>query len=159
MPAIVAVSIRIVRAHSLSSGLTIPNASAVRDVFTSFILSCLCDGSRFNHMNRLREDSTLCELFGLKKIVGDDAVRRLFRQIGTRGDWIALASRLLWQAAPDEKPERSSRSPKRRGLAGLSQFWHPADRGAEATIEWMEQSTQSRGGTTSHGLYWRRGRW
>ena len=58
---------------------TSPNASAVRDVLTSFILSCLCDGSRFNHINRLREDPTLCELFGLKKIVGDDAVRRLFR--------------------------------------------------------------------------------
>jgi hypothetical protein len=80
---------------------TSPNASAVRDVLTSFILSCLCDGSRFNHINRLREDPTLCELFGLKKIVGDDAVRRLFRQIGTGGDWIASASRLLWQAAPE----------------------------------------------------------
>ena len=80
---------------------TSPNASAVRDVLTSFILSCLCDGSRFNHINRLREDPTLCELFGLKKIVGDDAVRRLFRQIGTAGDWIASASRLLWQAAPE----------------------------------------------------------
>ena len=30
---------------------TSPNASAVRDVLTSFILSCLCDGSRFNHIN------------------------------------------------------------------------------------------------------------
>jgi hypothetical protein len=33
---------------------TSPNASAVRDVLTSFILSCLCDGIRFNHINRLR---------------------------------------------------------------------------------------------------------
>ena len=38
---------------------TSPNASAVRDVLTSFILSCLCDGSRFNHINRLREDLDL----------------------------------------------------------------------------------------------------
>ena len=30
------------------------------------------------------EDPTLCELFGLKKIVGDDTVRRLFRKIGSQ---------------------------------------------------------------------------
>jgi hypothetical protein len=72
-------------------------------VLTSFILACLCDGSRFAHINRLREDPTLCELFGLKKIVGDDTVRRMFAQIasGECGDWIANSSSLLWRAAPE----------------------------------------------------------
>ena len=80
-----------------------PNASRIYDVLVSFILTCLCDGSRFNHINGLREDSTLCELFGLKKIVGDDTVRRLFRQIPSDecGNWIAKASSLLWRAAPE----------------------------------------------------------
>ena len=80
-----------------------PNASRIHDVLLSFILACLCDGSRFNHINRLREDPTLCELFGLKKIVSDDTVRRLFGQISPEqsGDWIAKASSLLWRAAPE----------------------------------------------------------
>jgi hypothetical protein len=75
---------------------TSPNASAVRDVLTSFILSCLSDGSRFNHINRLREDPTLCELFGLKKIVGDDAVspfsaNRYRRRLDRISESLALA--------------------------------------------------------------------
>jgi hypothetical protein len=82
---------------------TSPNASAVREVLTSFILACLCDARRFNDINRLREDPTLCELFGLKKIVGDDTVRRLFRQVSSKesGNWIARSSSLLWRAAPE----------------------------------------------------------
>lgn len=75
----------------------------MRDVLTSFILACLCDARRFNDINRLREDPTLCELFGLQKIVGDDTVRRLFRQVSSKesGNWIARSSSLLWRAAPE----------------------------------------------------------
>ena len=74
-----------------------PNASRIHDVLVSFILACLCDGSRFNRINRLREDPTLCELFGLKKSVSDDTVRRLFGQISSEqsGGWIAQAARTV----------------------------------------------------------------
>ena len=60
-----------------------PNASRIHDMLVSFILAYLCNSSRFSHINRLREDPMLCELFGLKKIVSDETVRRLFRQISS----------------------------------------------------------------------------
>lgn len=57
---------------------TSPNAAPIYDVLQSFILTALCDGKRFKHVARLREDPTLCELFGLKSVVSDDTIRRFF---------------------------------------------------------------------------------
>src|ERR1700742_3942383 len=42
-----------------------PNAAKVYDVLQSFILTVLVDGRRFSHVGRLREDPTICELFGM----------------------------------------------------------------------------------------------
>ena len=53
---------------------TSPNASKVYDILVSFILTSLCDGDRFNHVNRLRYDPTIPELFGVNKVVGDDTI-------------------------------------------------------------------------------------
>jgi len=44
-----------------------PNAAKVYDVLQSFILTTLVDGRRFSHVGRLREDPTICELFGMDK--------------------------------------------------------------------------------------------
>ncbi|HEY9171711.1 MAG TPA: hypothetical protein VI136_05445, partial [Verrucomicrobiae bacterium] len=55
---------------------TSPNAAPVYDVLTSFGLTVLCDGRRFAHVQRLREDPTLNEIFGLEGVVGDDTLRR-----------------------------------------------------------------------------------
>ena len=52
---------------------TSPNAAPVYDVLCSFALTALCDGTRFNHVQRLREDPTVCEICGLKAVVGDAA--------------------------------------------------------------------------------------
>lgn len=80
-----------------------PNASSARDVIYSFLLTTFIDGSRFAHVNRLREDPLLKELFRLKRLVGDDTIRRFFKEIDVAkaGDWIAKATRPLWSCLPE----------------------------------------------------------
>jgi hypothetical protein len=58
---------------------TSPNAAPVCDVLQSFMLTALTDGRRFSHVERLREDPTIPELFGMESVVSDDTVRE--------GDW------------------------------------------------------------------------
>jgi len=55
---------------------TSPKAAPVYDVLTSFGLTFLRDGRRFVHVQRLREDLTLNELFGLERVVSDDTLGR-----------------------------------------------------------------------------------
>jgi hypothetical protein len=70
---------------------TSPNAAPVYDVLTSFGLTVLCDGKRFAHVQRLREDPTLNELFGLKGVVGDDTLRRFAASVpeAAGAAWVA----------------------------------------------------------------------
>ena len=74
---------------------TSPNAAPVYDVLTSFGLTVLCDGRRFVQVQRLREDPTLNELFGLERVVSDDTLRRFAASVpeprGRRG----------WRARPN----------------------------------------------------------
>src|SRR5262245_8542796 len=81
---------------------TSPNAAPVYDVLTSFTLTVLCDGRRFAHVQRLREDPTLNELFGLESVVSDDTLRRFVASVpeaaGTA--WVAAAAQRLWGALP-----------------------------------------------------------
>jgi len=46
---------------------TSPNAAPVYDVIQSFVLTALTDGRRFSHVERLREDPTIPELFGWRR--------------------------------------------------------------------------------------------
>ena len=80
-----------------------PNAAPVYDVLQSYALTVLCDGDRFAHVQRLRCDPTLADLFGVGSIVSDDTIRRLFTQIDeTDGAaWVAAASVQLWGELPD----------------------------------------------------------
>ena len=82
---------------------TSPNASKVRDVVTSFLLTALCEGKRFSHVHRFREDPIIAQLFGLEKVVSDDTIRRFLRSLhedqGER--WIGDVLRPLWGAVPD----------------------------------------------------------
>jgi hypothetical protein len=82
---------------------TSPNAAPVYDVLCSFALTALCDGTRFNHVQRLREDPTVCEICGLKAVVGDDAIRRLFYRVDEAAGraWVAAAARPIWSALPE----------------------------------------------------------
>jgi len=90
-------------AESFPVERTSPNASRPYDVLVSFALATWCDGSRFAHINRLREDPVLAELFGVQRVVSDDTVRRLFRSLdtGQSGEWIAEATQGLWRALPE----------------------------------------------------------
>lgn len=83
---------------------TSPNASRAYDILISFMLATLCDGTRFAHVNRLREDRAVCQLFGAEKIVSDDTVRRFFKAIPTEtcGQWIADSTRGIWQCLPED---------------------------------------------------------
>ena len=80
-----------------------PNASRSYDVICSFLLTTLIDGSRFSHVNRLREDPLLKEVFGMERMVGDDTIRRYFKLIEARssGDWIASATKVMWGCLPE----------------------------------------------------------
>ncbi|MFA7234088.1 MAG: hypothetical protein WC076_08240, partial [Terrimicrobiaceae bacterium] len=49
---------------------TSPNAAPVYDVVQSFALTALWDGRGFAHVNRMREDPTVCELLGIEAARG-----------------------------------------------------------------------------------------
>jgi hypothetical protein len=70
---------------------TSPNAAPVYDVLQSFMLTALADGRRFSHIERMREDPTIPELFGMESVVNDDTVRRFFKSVDPEmgADWIA----------------------------------------------------------------------
>ncbi len=81
-----------------------PNATPVRDILISFILTTLCDGHRFSHVERLREDPAITEVFGLKKgVAGCDAILRFFHRVSELDgrQWVADASRPIWNALPN----------------------------------------------------------
>jgi hypothetical protein len=82
---------------------TSPNAKPIYDILHSFLLTALVDGRRFAHVERLREDPTVTELFGLHGVVGDDTIKRLFASIeeAAGAAWVAQAAAPLWQALPD----------------------------------------------------------
>ena len=67
-----------------------PNAPKKRDVLGTTMLSILAGHKRYAHIAALRCDGVLPELFGMKKIVSEDAVRRGFQgdRGGRRRDWL-----------------------------------------------------------------------
>jgi len=82
---------------------TSPNAAPVYDVIQSFVLTALTDGRRFSHVERLREDPTIPELFGMESVVSDDTVRRFFNSVDPvlGAEWIARQAQPMWGALPD----------------------------------------------------------
>jgi hypothetical protein len=82
---------------------TSPNAAPVYDVVQSFALTALTEGRRFAHIERLREDPTVPEIFGLESVVSDDTVRRFFQTVdpAAGAEWIARSAQPLWQALPE----------------------------------------------------------
>ena len=78
------------------------NASPVRDVVASLMLASLCDGSRFSHVDRLRHDPAIPQLFGLEKVVSADTIVRFLAVLppAQARAWIAQAARPIWSALP-----------------------------------------------------------
>ena len=84
---------------------TSPNARPVADIVHSFMLTAIAEGRRFAHVERLREDPAMSELFGMKKsAVSADTIRRLFASMTHEqaAAWINHARSPLWQALPDQ---------------------------------------------------------
>ena len=81
-----------------------PNAAPVYDVIQSFMLTALTDGRRFSHVERLREDPTIPELFGMEAVVSDDTVRRFFKSIApdVGAEWMARHAKPMWGALPEQ---------------------------------------------------------
>lgn len=52
------------------------NASRVRDILGSMMLSVLSGHTRYSHINALRGEGVNAELLGMKKIVSEDVIRR-----------------------------------------------------------------------------------
>jgi hypothetical protein len=79
------------------------NASPVHDILASFMLTALCDGSRFAHVERLRHDPALARVMGMKSVVSDETLRRFLKAIPEREgrEWLAKAARPLWSALPE----------------------------------------------------------
>ena len=82
---------------------TSPNAAPVYDVIQSFMLTALADGRRFSHIERMREDPTIPEIFGMESVVNDDTVRRFFKSVDPvmGAEWIARHAKPMWAALPD----------------------------------------------------------
>jgi hypothetical protein len=56
--------------------LTSNNASSVRDILGSMMLSVLSGHTRYSHVTALRGESVNAELLGMNKIVSEDVIRR-----------------------------------------------------------------------------------
>ncbi len=83
---------------------TSPNAAPVYDIIQSFMLTALTDGRRFSHVERLREDPTIPQIFGMESVVSDDTVRRFFKSIdpAVGAEWVARHARPMWRALPEQ---------------------------------------------------------
>lgn len=56
--------------------LTSNNASSVRDILGSMMLSVLSGHTRYSHISALRGETVNAELLGMKKLVSEDVIRR-----------------------------------------------------------------------------------
>lgn len=79
------------------------NATPVRDLVLSFILTCICEGSRFSHVRFIQNDATLKKVFKLeRRICAEDAFRRFFTDIDSVAgkQWVDGAMEILFSALP-----------------------------------------------------------
>jgi len=80
-----------------------PERGAGVDIIQSFRLTALTDGRRISHVECLREDPTIPELFGMESVVGDDTVRWFFKSVDPvlGSKWIARNVKPMWGSLPD----------------------------------------------------------
>src|SRR4030042_1298584 len=79
------------------------NATPVRGLILSFLLTCICEGSRFSHVRFIQNDATLKKVFKLeRRICGEDAFRRFFTDIDSAAGkkWLDGAMEILFSALP-----------------------------------------------------------
>jgi hypothetical protein len=80
------------------------NGSPIHDIIASFMLTVLCDGSRFVHVERLRHDPTLAQVMGMESVVSDETLLRYLKVMPEREGrhWISETARPLWGALPGQ---------------------------------------------------------
>jgi len=79
------------------------NATPVRDLIISFLLTCIVEGRRFRHVRFIQNDAVIEKLFKLeRRICGDDAFRRFFTEIDSEAGkkWLDGAFEILYSALP-----------------------------------------------------------
>ncbi len=58
------------------------NATSVRDIVLSILLTCINEGSRFRHVRFIQNDDTIKKMFKLdRRVCRDDAIRRFMEEI------------------------------------------------------------------------------
>jgi len=134
---------------------TIPNAAPVYDVIQSFMLTALTDGRRFSHIERLREDPTIPDLFGMEAGVGGESVRRFFKSVDPvmAAEWIARNVKPLLGALPDPivLDWDSTVQPKYRHQDGAEIGYNPGKPGDAFSIRCLRWSC-ARGFARSTGF-------
>ena len=70
--------------------LTSNNASKVRDVVGSMMLSILSGHTRYSHVTALRGEGVNADLLGMKKMVSEDVIRRMLLKMDEESgiDWL-----------------------------------------------------------------------
>lgn len=68
----------------LSFHITSPNATPPTDILLSFIVGVLTGARRFSHIDSLRHDEVIRQLFGLRRFPCDLTITRLFKRFGRR---------------------------------------------------------------------------
>jgi hypothetical protein len=83
---------------------TSPNALPVRDIIHSFMLTALGEGKHFSDVSRFGYDASIVELFGIKRIVSDDTIRRFFLSLPVKKarDWINSAGSIIQDILPSK---------------------------------------------------------
>ena len=73
--------------------LTSPNASKVRDILGTVLLSVLSGHTRYSHITTVRSDQVNAPLLGMSKIVSEDSVRRALNKLPQKEskDWLVAA--------------------------------------------------------------------
>jgi hypothetical protein len=143
--------------------------------------------TRFAHVQRLREDPSLAELFGIRRVVSDDTLRRLFARIevAAGAEWVAKAQQVLWGALPERlildrdssvqtkyghqedacvgcnpaKPGRKSFHPLMAIAAGtrLCASYHFRPGDTVTASGWIEAMAQARHNPGKHAVWLNRG--
>jgi hypothetical protein len=79
------------------------NATPVRDIIVSFLLTCIIEGRRFRHVRFIQNDEVIAKLFKLeRRVCSDDTFRRFFTEIDSEAGkkWLDGAFEILYSALP-----------------------------------------------------------
>jgi len=63
-------------------GYTSPNAPTKQDVLGTSLLAILAGHNRFAHITALRANAVSPQIFGMNKIISEDALRRTLARLG-----------------------------------------------------------------------------